>query len=153
MEQPLLPPNDDDPLEEVLRRHARRLNARWWRWPLVRPIYHVFADALFWIDEAPIWWGLPELENPLRCLWHYRTGLILGEARPFGELWELGKRLFPHWVGFHPSRCRPTRRYLVIYRVGQIALARCLSEAEREIHESEINPESETGAAADGPRE
>jgi len=102
-------------IEEVLRLHAARLNSRWWRWPFVGPEYHLFADALRWADEYPPWWGLSELENALRYLWHYRTGLILGEARKGIELWDLGKQLFPHWVGFHPSRCRRVIPYVTIY--------------------------------------
>ena len=95
---------EGESLEDQLRRHAHILNARRWRWPFVGPEYHLFADALFWADEAPPWSGLRQAEDPLRILWHYRTGLIMGEPRPFGELWELGLQLFPRWVGFHPSR-------------------------------------------------
>ena len=123
----------DVPPEEVLRYHARRLNGRSWRWPFLGPSYHMFADALYWADEAPPWWRLPELEDALRCLWHHRTGLLLGEKREWGELWELGKRLFPRWVGFHPSRCQPSKRDLLIYRAGRRASARCLAELEKEI--------------------
>lgn len=125
-------PRDDAPPEEVLRHYARRLNRRWWRWPLLGPSYHLFADALYWLDEAPAWWRLPELENALRFLWHYRTGLIIGEPREFGDIWELSKRLFPRWVGFHPSRCRPVRRHIVVYRACRKASSHCLTEWERE---------------------
>ena len=110
MEHPQGPPNDDDRPDEVFRRHARLLNARWWRWPLLEPSYHLFADALVWADELPFRWRRLGIDHVLRPLWHYRMGLILGETRRFVELWELGKRLFPHWIGFHPSRCRPVRR-------------------------------------------
>ena len=143
--QPHESPSDDDDanaglrchVEAVLRRHARRLNARWWRWDLLGPSYHLLADALVWADEVPLWGKRSEVEDALRVLWHYRTGLILGEARPFTELWELAKRLFPDWVGFHSSRCRPARRYLVIYRAGRIASEQCLNELEREAGGSE----------------
>src|SRR4051812_855105 len=79
-------------LEAVLRRHARHLNNRWWRWPLLGPSYHLLADALVWADEVPFRWRRGEIEDCLRALWHHRTGLIIGEARPFGELWQLGTR-------------------------------------------------------------
>jgi hypothetical protein len=146
MEQPQEPSSETDFSEEALRRyfepilrqHARRLNARWWRWPLLMPTYHLLADALFWADEVAFWWKRGELEDALRYLWHYRTGLILGEARPGAEVWKFGKRLFPKWVGFHPSRCRPNRRYLVIYRAGRIASSRCLAELEREVFGNEL---------------
>lgn len=130
--------DQEETLEAVLRRHARRLNARWWRWPFLEPSYHVLADALYWADEAPPWpWArLREAENALRCLWYFRTGLILGEERPFAELWELGKQLFPLWVGFDPSRCRPNRRYQIIYRAGRMVVSRCMNELERESDES-----------------
>lgn len=129
--------------EPILRQHARRLNARWWRWPLLMPTYHLFADALFWADEVAFWWKRGELEDALRFLWHYRTGLILGKARRGAQLWQFGKRLFPNWVGFHPSRCRPTRRYLVIYRAGRVASARCLAELEREVFGRELRTDTE----------
>ena len=121
-------PREDAPLDEVLLRHARRLNGRWWRWPFIGPEYHLFADALFWADEAPAWWRLWDLENALRLLWHYRTGLIIGEKRPGVELWELGKRLFPGWVGFHPSRSQPDRRNIVKYRAAKIASIQCMNK-------------------------
>src|SRR5262249_12493723 len=119
---------EDAPHEEVLRYHARRLNLCWWRWPLVGPSYHLFADALVWVDEMPLWRRFSDLENALRWLWHYRTGLIIGQPRPGVELWELGKRLFPRWVGFHPSRCSPNRRHVVLYRAANIASIRCMNE-------------------------
>src|SRR5690349_4696155 len=148
MKQPRGRPREDAPPEEVLRHYARRLNRRCWRWPLLGPSYHLLADALFWADEAPPWWRLWELENALRFLWHYRTGLILGEPRECGEIWELGKRLFPRWVGFHPSRCRPVRRHIVIYRAGRMAASRCLAELEREADILDTDP----GAESDRPR-
>lgn len=118
---------------DVLRRHARRLNRRWWRWAVFGPTYHLLADALYWQDEVPLWSCPFELSNTLRLLWHYRTGLIVGKAHPYRELWELGKQLFPRWVGFHPSRCRPVRRYTILYRAARIATARCPDEWEREM--------------------
>jgi len=49
-------PDDDEKLfrfcEEVLRPDFQRLNARWWRFPLLPLYYHCFADALMWLDEA-----------------------------------------------------------------------------------------------------
>ncbi|WP_395743856.1 hypothetical protein [Prosthecobacter sp.] len=75
------------------------------------------SDALVWPDETPdatpvrlIW--------ALRMLFHHRTGLILGERWRFADEWELGLRLFPHWVGFHPSRCSVSPRLARIYRAG-----------------------------------
>lgn len=138
----------DDPSDAaspgvVLRQHAHRLNGRSWRWPFIGPEYHMFADGLFWVDEAPPWWGLSDLENALRWVWHYRTGLILGQSREGAEFWELGKQLFPRWVGFHPSRCRPDRRHIVRYRVANIASIRCLNELLRD-------SDAEQGASADG---
>jgi hypothetical protein len=133
----------------VLQHYAQRLNRRWWRWPLLGPSYHLFAGALFWADEYPPWWRLPELEDALRVLWYYRTGLILGQPREYGEYWELGKQLFPRWVGFHPSRFRPDRRLIVFYRASHIASIRCLAEVEREFDGSEAEP----GTLADQPRD
>jgi hypothetical protein len=124
-------------LEDDLRRHASYINARRWRWPLLGPSYHLLADALVWIDEKPPWAKkLRPAEDALRCLWHHRTGLILGEERPFGELWELGRRLFPEWVGFHASRCTPSRKLQVFYRAKRIAADRCLRQVEGEFEQA-----------------
>ena len=46
---------EGESLADQLRRHAHILNGRRWRWPLLGPGYHLFADALFWTDEAPPW--------------------------------------------------------------------------------------------------
>jgi hypothetical protein len=146
MEQPRGRLTDDASPEEVLRHYAHRLNRRSWRWPLLGPSYHQFADALFWLDELPPWWHLSDLENALRFLWYFRTGLMLGESREWGDLWELGRRLFPRWVGFHPSRCQPVRRHIVICRAGRIATSRCIDEMERLI-------DLEQHAPPDQPRE
>ena len=122
-----------DLLENELRRQALLLNARRWRWPLLRPSYHLLADALVWMDEKPPWAReLRPAEDALRCMWHHRTGLILGEDRPFGELWEQGMRLFPEWVGFHPSRRTPSRKLQVFYRASRIAANGCFRRLEAE---------------------
>jgi hypothetical protein len=126
---------EDECLEDTLRRHADALNARRWRWPLSGPTYHILADALYWVDEAPLWSKLRAAEDPLRCLWHYRTGLIVGEQRPFRDLWELGIQLFPRWVGFHPSRCSPSRRFQVLYRIRRRAADRCFRDLLAEVDE------------------
>src|SRR5689334_15808976 len=82
--------------EPILRQHAGLLDSRWWRWPQLGPSYHVLAGALYWADEYPGWWKRRgDLEDALRALWHYRTGLILGEPRRCASIWDLGKRLFP----------------------------------------------------------
>jgi hypothetical protein len=138
-----LPPESlaayDEYLGPILRQYAAQLNARSWRWPFLSPTYHTLADALYWIDEAPPWpwWKLRGADGALRCLWHYRTGLIIGETRPFEKFWTLGKRLFPKWVGFHPSRCQPLHQYKVIYRAGHTATVRCLVDLKRQIEEQE----------------
>jgi hypothetical protein len=121
---------------EVLRRYARRLNLRRFRIPLLPPFYHLFADALVWLDEEPSWpWRGPfELSNALRPLFYYRTGLILGDVRPYGRIWELGRRLFPCWAGFHPSRCCRSRRLARLYRSARLEAHRTLH---RDIRESQ----------------
>jgi len=134
----------EDDFEPTLRRYAPMLNARSWRWPVLGPTYHILADALCWLGEAPTWSQLRRAENALRPLWYYRTSLIIGEAREEGEvcelgksLWELGKSLFPCWVGFHPSRCEPLRKYKIRFRAGRMASARCVADLKRQIEEEE----------------
>jgi hypothetical protein len=118
----------------VLRGCARRLNLRRFRIPLLLPYYHLLADALIWLDEDPPWpWRISfELSNALRPLFYYRTGLILGDVRPYGRIWELGRRLFPCWVGFHPSRCRRDRRLARLYRSARLEAHRTLHQDIRE---------------------
>jgi len=76
------------------------------------------SDALMWTDETisstPI-----EVIWALRFVRHYRTGLILGVARPHSEFWQLACDLFPHWVGFLPSRCELSPRLAEIYHASR----------------------------------
>jgi hypothetical protein len=122
-----------DYFEPIMRRCADRLNARHWRWAWVPPSYHMLADALFWPDEWLFGRARGECEDLLRVLWHHRTGLILGEPREYADIWQLGKEVFPRWVGFHPSRSRPLRRYRAVYRAGNAATQRWIEQLEREI--------------------
>jgi hypothetical protein len=117
---------------ELFPRYARRLNLRRFRVPFFPPGYDLWADALKWLDESPICWPWrdpPELVEALRVLWHYRTGLILGDVRPYAGCWELGRRLFPCWVGFHPSRCRRSRRLARFYRAIRLETWRGLRQS------------------------
>lgn len=89
-----------------MRRYAKQLDSLRERQRFARPSYDVFGDALFWADEMPA--GNPtDLILALRGLFRHRTGLIIGKTRRRAELWELGRELFPNWVGFHPSRRSP----------------------------------------------
>lgn len=116
----------------VLERYADRLDARWWPVPFAGPVYDCMSGALVWYDEKPLRSPF-SLHSALRMLWNYRTGLMIGEHRPETEpAWELGRRLFPRWVGFHPGRRRATRQRIVRYRAGEIALIRFLVEVERQ---------------------
>jgi hypothetical protein len=128
------PEQEEAPFDpgEVLRRYARRLNLRRFRIPLLPPDYHLLGDYLFWWDESPPWdrW---ELRTSLGYLFHFRTGLILGDARPWAEFWELGRRLFPCWVGFHPSRCRRSRRLARVFRSARLEATRTLHRSIREL--------------------
>jgi hypothetical protein len=120
---------------EVFPRYARRLNLRRFRIPFFPPGYDLCADALKWLDESPICWPWrdpPELVDGLRVLWHYRTGLLLGDVRPYGRTWELGRRLFPCWVGFHPSRCRRSRQLARFFRSARLEATREFNRSLRE---------------------
>jgi hypothetical protein len=73
------------------------------------------SDAFVWPDET-------DTSTPIHVIWalrfvrHYRTGLILGVPRPYVEFWQLGRELFPHWVGFHSSRCELSSHLAEIYQ-------------------------------------
>ncbi|WP_395752706.1 hypothetical protein [Prosthecobacter sp.] len=103
---------------EMLHKHGAHLNAIRTRRCFARPFYEIMSDALVWPDETtdttPV-----RLIWSLRLLFHHRTGLILGESWRFADEWQLGLRLFPHWVGFHPSRCSVSPRLARIYRTGK----------------------------------
>ena len=114
---------------EVLAAHARRLNVRRLPWPLP-PCYDIMSDALVWFDEAYLPWMPVELVWALRPLWHYRTGLIIGEPRPYREWWDLGRRLFPLWRGFRPGRCQRSLWLAKLYRGGRAEGDRSLDELE-----------------------
>ena len=109
---------DTLPPDQTLREWAGHLDSiRTRRW-FVRPFRDCMSDALVWPGETDrttpvqvIW--------ALRFLFHYRTGIIVGEQRPHGEFWQLGRELFPHWVGFHPSRCQLSSRLAEIYHSAQ----------------------------------
>jgi hypothetical protein len=81
---------------------------------VTQPFSDVLADGLIWrdetIDSTPI-----EVIWSLRLLWHHRTGIIIGEQRRFADTWQLARELFPHWVGFHPDRCRPSAELAELY--------------------------------------
>jgi hypothetical protein len=79
-----------------------------------QPFSDILADGLIWpdetIDSTPF-----EVISCLRFVWHHRTGIIIGEQRRFADTWQLARELFPHWVGFHPDRCRPSAELATLY--------------------------------------
>jgi hypothetical protein len=96
------------------------------------PFYDVMSGALVWTDEknrrTPV-----EVVWALRCLWAYRTSLMLNKPRvDCEEFWSFGLERFPHWVGFRPRRRVPTPRLLRLYRRGDVGTRRCLRQLERE---------------------
>ena len=103
------------PPDVILRCYAKHLDLLRRRKLFARPSYDCMADALVWPDETTF-------DTPTRLIWslrfltHHRMGFILGEDRPYGELWGLGRELFPNWVGFHTSRCRFSARLARFYR-------------------------------------
>jgi hypothetical protein len=101
------------PPEEMLRRWAAHLDAITEQ-RVPQPMRDILADGLIWrdetIDATPF-----EVISALRLVWHHRTGIIIGEQRRFAETWQLARGLFPHWVGFHPERCRPSTELADFY--------------------------------------
>jgi hypothetical protein len=107
-----------EPPEETLRRWAMHLDKIRNPSATAQPFVDCMSDALVWPDETdsstPV-----QVIGALRFVRHYRTGLIIGEQRPHGEYWQLGRELFPNWVGFHPSRCDVSPRLSEIYNVAK----------------------------------
>lgn len=105
------------PPEETLRQWANHLDSIR-QATIAEPFVDCMSDALVWRDET-------NSSIPTRVIWalrfvfHHRTGLILGEQRPYADFWQLGREQFPHWVGFLPSRCGPSSRLAEIYRAAR----------------------------------
>lgn len=123
--------------EETLRFHAKQLNALRRRKLFARPRYDLFGDALIWEDELKIADASIPLIGAVRSLIYYRTGLIIGKARGGADLWRLGHKLFPHWVGFHSSRCNPSAWLAGIYHGYASGLQRELDEWDKLCDETE----------------
>ena len=75
--------------------------------------YHILADAVVWEDEG-IENSPSELENMLRYVINYRKNLIVYQnfesekeaLKAIGRKeFELAKKYFPNWIGFHHKRC------------------------------------------------
>ncbi len=106
------------PPEDTLRQWARHLDGIREPGVAAEPFVDVMSDALVWTDET-ISSTPTEVIWALRFVRHYRTGLILGVARPHSEFWQLARDLFPHWVGFLPSRCELSPRLAEIYNTSR----------------------------------
>ncbi|GAA5497216.1 hypothetical protein Rhal01_03409 [Rubritalea halochordaticola] len=79
------------------------------------PLYHLMADALYWIDEIPKHLDV-DSENSLRVILRYRTSLILNEEdAQYREYWSFAKECFPQWVGFQSERCCPSKHLKEYY--------------------------------------
>ena len=81
---------------------------------VVQPFRDILTDGLIWRDET-IESTPTEVIWALRLVWHHRTGIIIGEQRRYADTWQLARELFPHWVGFHPDRCRPSAELIDLY--------------------------------------
>lgn len=82
------------------------------------PKYDIMSDLLFWDDEVPD----RKLRKPKKAFWalklvmRFRTTLILGSPdNRFLELWETARSLFPQWVGFTATRCKPDTKLAETY--------------------------------------
>jgi hypothetical protein len=126
---------------ERLARHAAHLNSLRRRRLFARPFYEIMSGALVWRDESHR--DTPsELIDVLRCLWTYRTSVMLSEPREeLAGVWRMAMQQCPHWVGFRAERGKPTPKMLRIYREGDVRLRKCLRDMERDMEE-----ESGTGA-------
>src|SRR4051794_4663127 len=91
--------------------------------------FELLSGAVIWKDEQPskikdIW--------ALRVIWHYRTGLLLGEPpAKYEPLWRRARELFPEWVGFHPSRSEPSPELMELVRRLKKSGDRELEKCER----------------------
>jgi len=88
-----------------LRAIAPTLNALHAR-PDAECHHELMSNSLVWGDELPSEAALdPAAYSVLRCLFRYRTSLILGNSdQDLEPFWELGLELFPNWPGFQAER-------------------------------------------------
>jgi hypothetical protein len=104
--------------QDSLRRWAKQLDTVRVPNPAAKPFVDCMSDALVWPDETES--GTPtEVIWALRFVRHYRTGLILGVERPHADFWQLARQLFPHWVGFQPSRCELSEQLAAVYHAAK----------------------------------
>jgi hypothetical protein len=99
--------------------------------------YDAITESTIWEDELP-----PVIRARSEALWgirpilRHRASIILGEPDPEWErCWQLGKELFPNWVGFIDSRVDPAPeiREFLRQRVVETrsAISRMISNAVR----------------------
>jgi hypothetical protein len=101
-------------VESELRVAAPVLNALDRLDPAATVMFDLMSGGLVWSDECPPpeqWDAL----GPARCLWNYRTGLILG-APPAAHdrLWRLAHEVCPRWVALHSDRVTPTPQLIEV---------------------------------------
>jgi hypothetical protein len=78
--------------------------------------YDAMTESLVWRDELPPR-HLVAACNGLRPIFRYRASLSLMESDPEWECyWNLGKALFPNWIGFSEIRIHPSGDALDLLR-------------------------------------
>jgi hypothetical protein len=91
----------------------------------VAPFYDAMSDGLVWPDETP-----PRDYDVLsitRFLWHHRARLIQGlTTSRYQTQWDEGLRLFPEWIGFHPSRTSPNPQLAWLFESKSKSFGRSL---------------------------
>ncbi|WGH75263.1 hypothetical protein P8625_14480 [Tenacibaculum tangerinum] len=76
--------------------------------------YEGFSGAFIWEDEGL--WELRNhnLVNAFKYVIHHRMTLVVGSKNDVGvmrsysfdkQIFEMAKKHFPNWIGFHESRC------------------------------------------------
>src|SRR5688572_5705608 len=88
-------------MREVLAQHGGYLDRRRRRWPFVPPFYDVMSGGLAWPDELQRWWHSSDVSDLLRCLWAYRTSLMLDKPHEddaaLAEVWRMALQACPRW--------------------------------------------------------
>ncbi len=106
--------------------------------------YELSSDAFIWEDEG-LWELKLEMANAFKYVIHERMKLVIGDknnnlgfirsANFDKRIFNMAKKYFPSWIGFHNSRCsynpEIAERMLRIKKVAEWRIKKILDEDDK----------------------